>query len=170
MWSIITKISKITFLWVKKFQPSLMLHNGQTDIQTDRQTIEHSDYWLQRPTLILDYMWPRWHMAHQMWHPPRVWSSKRFICLMDTTKRNGTIYQHSLCHCWWTSESPRVHVAKFYGRPRLIHGVLRATNIFRVKLIEIVILWVYYPIPFGFSLFLTLLGHHFPRFENILFR
>ena len=27
------------------------------------------------------------------------------------------------CHCWWTSESPRAHVAKFYGRLRLIRSV-----------------------------------------------
>ena len=30
------------------------------------------------------------------------------------------------CHCWWTSESPRAHVAKFYGRLRLNRSVLRA--------------------------------------------
>ena len=27
------------------------------------------------------------------------------------------------CHCWWTKESPRAHVAKFYGRLRLIGSV-----------------------------------------------
>ena len=27
------------------------------------------------------------------------------------------------CHCWWTSEFPRAHVAKFYGRLRLIRSV-----------------------------------------------
>ena len=30
--------------------------------------------------------------------------------------------------CWWTSESPRVHVAKFYGRLRLIRSILRASK------------------------------------------
>ena len=56
------------------------------------------------------------------------------------------------CHCWWTSESQRAHVAK-YGRLRLIRSVLRASNFSVLKLIEIVIVWVYYTIPFGFSLF-----------------
>ena len=27
------------------------------------------------------------------------------------------------CHCWWTRESPRAHVAKFYDRLRLICSV-----------------------------------------------
>ena len=47
------------------------------------------------------------------------------------------------CHCWWTRESPRAHVAKFYGRRRLIRKVLRASKFSALKLIEIVILWVY---------------------------
>ena len=57
------------------------------------------------------------------------------------------------CPCWWTRESPRAHVAKFYGRLRLIRSVLRASAFSVLKLIEIVIVWVYYTIPFGFSLF-----------------
>ena len=57
------------------------------------------------------------------------------------------------CHCWWTSESPRAHEAKFYNRLRLIRCVLGASKVTVLKLIEIVILWVYYTIPFGFSLF-----------------
>ena len=57
------------------------------------------------------------------------------------------------CHCWWTSESPRTHVAKFYGRLRLIRSVLRASKFSVLKLIEIVILSVYYTILFCFSLF-----------------
>ena len=59
----------------------------------------------------------------------------------------------SECHCWWTSESPRAHVTKFYGRLRLIRSVLRASKFSVSKLIEILILCVYYTIPFGFSLF-----------------
>ena len=70
------------------------------------------------------------------------------------------------CHTWWTSESPRAFVAKFYGRLRLIRSVLRASKFPVSKLIEILILWVYYTIPFGFSLFLALLRHHFPTFET----
>ena len=56
------------------------------------------------------------------------------------------------CHCWWTKESPRAHVAKFFGRFWLIRSVLEHQNFPCSKLIEIVILWVYYTIPFGFSL------------------
>ena len=44
------------------------------------------------------------------------------------------------------------YVAKYYGRLRLIRSVLRASQFFELKLIEIVILWVYYTIPCGFSL------------------
>ena len=57
------------------------------------------------------------------------------------------------CHCWWTKESPRAHVAKFYCRFWLIRRVWEHQNFPCSKLIEIVILWVYYTIPFGFSLF-----------------
>ena len=45
------------------------------------------------------------------------------------------------------------HVAKFYGRLRLIRRVFGSIEIFRIKLLEIVNLWVYYTIPFGFILF-----------------
>ena len=30
------------------------------------------------------------------------------------------------CQCWWTSESPRAHVAKFYSRRRSIRSVWHA--------------------------------------------
>ena len=56
-------------------------------------------------------------------------------------------------HCWWTKESPRAHLAKFYGQLWLICSVLKASKFSVLKLIEIVILWVYYTIPFGFSFF-----------------
>ena len=71
------------------------------------------------------------------------------------------------CHCWWTKESPRAHVAKFYGRLRLVRSVLRASKFAVLKLTEIVILWVYYTIPFGFSLFWHLLGITFQLFIKI---
>ena len=32
------------------------------------------------------------------------------------------------CHCWWTSESPRAHVAKLYGRLQLICSVWEHQN------------------------------------------
>ena len=57
------------------------------------------------------------------------------------------------CHCWWTKESPRAHVAKFYGQLRLIRSVFRASKFLCEKFIVIVILWVYYTIHFGFTLF-----------------
>ena len=41
------------------------------------------------------------------------------------------------CHCWWTRESPRVHVVKFYGPIRLIGSVLRASKLPVIKLMEI---------------------------------
>ena len=50
-------------------------------------------------------------------------------------------------------EFPRAQVAKFYSwlRDRLIRSVLRASKFSMLKLIEIVILWVYYTIgPFVF--------------------
>ena len=56
------------------------------------------------------------------------------------------------CHYWWTKESPSAHVAKFYGRLRLIRNVLRASKFSVLKLTEIVTMWVYYIIPFGFGL------------------
>ena len=44
------------------------------------------------------------------------------------------------------------HVAKFYGRLRLIRSISEHTKFTVIKLIEIVILRVYYTIPFGFRL------------------
>ena len=41
------------------------------------------------------------------------------------------------CHCWWTREFPRAHVAKFYGQLRLIRSVLRASKFSELKLFEI---------------------------------
>ena len=51
------------------------------------------------------------------------------------------------CQYWWTNESQRAHVAKFFGQLLLIRSVLRASNI---------------------QLFLALLGHHYPNFEITL--
>ena len=39
------------------------------------------------------------------------------------------------CHCRWTIEAPRAHVAKFYGRLPLIRSVLRASKFSVFKLI-----------------------------------
>ena len=68
-----------------------------------------------------------------------------------------------------TKESPRAHVVKLYGRLRLIRRVLRASNISVIKLTEIVVLWVYYTIPFGFGLIWHISGLHFSTFELPLF-
>ena len=73
------------------------------------------------------------------------------------------------CHCWWTKESPRAHVAKFYGRLRLIRSVLRASKFAVLKLIEIVILWVYYTTPFGFSFFRHFWDINFQPFQLLSF-
>ena len=70
---------------------------------------------------------------------------------------------------WWTSESPRAHVAKFYGLLRLTRNVLRASKFSVLKLTEIVMLWVYNTIPFGFSSFWHFLGHQLLTFETTLF-
>ena len=50
------------------------------------------------------------------------------------------------------------HVARFYGRLRLISSVLRASKFPVLKLIDTVNLWVYYTIPFGLSFFRHFLG------------
>ena len=57
------------------------------------------------------------------------------------------------CHCLWTNEFARAILAKFYGRLRLIRSVWRVSIFSVLILIEIVILWVFYTIPFGISLF-----------------
>ena len=62
--------------------------------------------------------------------------------------------------------SPRGHIAKFYSRLRSICSVWRAQNFLCFKLIEIVILWVYYTIPFGFSLYLGTFGCQFSTIYN----
>ena len=51
-------------------------------------------------------------------------------------------------------EIAKIKIAKIYGRLWLIRSVLRASKLSVLKLIEIVIMWVYYAIPFDFSLFL----------------
>ena len=52
----------------------------------------------------------------------------------------------------------------FYGRLRLICSSLRASKCAVLKLIEIVILWVYYH-PFKLMLLSALLGYHLQLFQ-----
>ena len=47
------------------------------------------------------------------------------------------------CHCWWTRDSPRACVAKFYGRLQLIRSISRASTFSVLKFIDIVIFGVY---------------------------
>ena len=68
------------------------------------------------------------------------------------TQVNGTILlklRNSFLVVQWVSEG---HVAKFYGRLWLIRSVLKASKFSVLDVLEILILWVYYTIPFGFSL------------------
>ena len=57
------------------------------------------------------------------------------------------------------------YIAKLYSLIRVFHSVSRASIFSVLKLIVKVILYAYYAIPFGFSLFLALLGHHFSTFQ-----
>ena len=56
------------------------------------------------------------------------------------------------------------HNKKFYGRLWSIRSVLGASKVSVLKLIEIVILWVYHTLHFDFSLFLSVLGITFATF------
>ena len=47
--------------------------------------------------------------------------------------------------------SPRLYVAKFYGRLWLIPSAWEHKHFLVVNLSRIIILWVYYTIPFGFK-------------------
>ena len=73
------------------------------------------------------------------------------------------------CHWWWTSESPRAHVAKSYGRLRLIRSVVRASEFSVSKMIEIIIRGFITPSLLASACFLALFGHHFYIFETIPF-
>ena len=92
---------------------------------------------------------------------------------MKLQKTQIQIYPHakipclqSECHCCWTSESLRAHVAKFYSRLWLIRSVFESIKILRVKIdwnSNFVGLLHYH---FWLQLIKTLLGQHFPTFWN----
>ena len=102
----------------------------------------------------------------------------RFKMLYMYTTWSLFIFQplHSLgeCHCWWTRESLRAHVAKFYGRLQLIRSVSRASTFSVLKFIDIVIFGVYLTFPlvsvcFGFfliSLFNLFIYFVWPRITD----
>ena len=71
------------------------------------------------------------------------------------------------CHCWWTKESSRSHVAKFYGRLQLIRSVLRASTLnFRVFKIHSNCNFVgKLHHPFWLNLVLAFWGIHFQLFK-----
>ena len=53
----------------------------------------------------------------------------RFGLAYSAGKRSLFIFQLlGECHCSWTNESPRAHVAKFYRRLRLIRSVWRTSS------------------------------------------
>ena len=81
--------------------------------------------------------------------PPDFWVSNipRYFCFCLSLLLLGEY------HCWWTSESPRQHAAKFFSRLRLIRSVSRASISSVLKLIEIVNLWIDNTIPFGCCMF-----------------
>ena len=58
------------------------------------------------------------------------------------------------CHCRWTRESPKAHVARFYDLLRLIRSDMRASTFSLLKLTEIVILG-FFTIPVGLTFFET---------------
>ena len=80
------------------------------------------------------------------------------------------VYIHcsSFC-CLATCAYMGTCISKFYVRLRLIRSVLRASNFPCLKFLEIVILRVYYTIPFGFTLFWALLDIHVQLFKLLSF-
>ena len=93
---------------------------------------------------------------HTVWLQP-LKGQKCFVFVNFPTKgggagSSGESRNSSQCHCCCKRESPRAHVTKLNCRLMLIRKVLRASKISDLKLIEIVILWVYYTISFVSSL------------------
>ena len=126
------------------------------DEARSRQPVNHSIYYID---LLSDF-----HIQYRI----EVLQSKLIILwsvfFVAEQKSRFTFHVLGQCHCWWTSEFPRAHVAKFYGRLRLIRIVLRASTFFVLKSSEIVILWVLYTIPL-----VSACGQSFSTFETTLF-
>ena len=85
--------------------------------------------------------WLQLVLAH-FGHPLHIFETSFFFLLRITDEgsvpKNGVYNLEEVfffifqllgeCHCWWVSESPRAHVAKFYGLLRLIRSVLERPN------------------------------------------
>ena len=117
------------------------------------------------------YVWPR--ITDEVSVPEiHIWSI--LIIRTDLTwclhlSRSLFIFQLlGECHGWWTNKFPKAHVTKFYSRLRLIRSVFRASKFAALNLIEIVILWVYYTIPFCISLFRRILCVTFQLFKLVI--
>ena len=73
------------------------------------------------------------------------------------------------CYRWWTKESPRARVPKFYDRLRFVRSVLRTSTFSVLKLTDIVIWWVFFtPSLLAFACFWHLLGIAFQFFIKII--
>ena len=68
------------------------------------------------------------------------------------------------CHCWWSSEFSRAHVAKFYDRLWSIRSVLRASklSVFKIHLNCYLVGVLHNPV--SLQLVLVLLEHYFKLF------
>ena len=71
--------------------------------------------------------------------------------------------------CWWTSESPRAHVAEFYCRIRLIRSVWRESkfSVFKIDWNCNFVGLLHHP--FWLQLVLALFGHYFSTFSCYMF-
>ena len=67
-------------------------------------------------------------------------------------------------HCWWTKQSSRAHVAKFYGWIRLILSVLRASKFYVFTIDYNCKCVCLLTIPFCFSSSLDILGAYLFNF------
>ena len=109
----------------------------------------------QSMVFIIKYYLNSTDITEKMYHLPYGIDFLSCVAISSLACQKYEIKQELLgeCYCWWTSESPRAYLARFYGQFRLIRSVSRASKLSILKLIEIVILWVYYTNPFGLSFF-----------------
>ena len=141
------------------------LSNPTTELFLFYGTLHELESFFEITSMAKDHWWRSQYPIMRIWSILLIKSDLKWCIHLN---RSLFLYFNLLgeCHCWWTNESPRAHVAKFYGRLRLIRSVWESASKFpAIKLFEIVILWVYYIIPFGFSLFWHVLDISFHTFE-----